>query len=95
MVKKRGVRSRSGRFVIGFLKGEQKRLGVVVTSYVGNSVQRNRIKRIIREFFRLNINDFPAGDCVFIPMKGSASLDNDCIRAELKNALAVLKGKLR
>ena len=30
------------------------RLGITVTKRIGNAVTRNRIKRIVREYFRLN-----------------------------------------
>jgi ribonuclease P protein component len=38
-----------------------KRLGITVTKKAGNAVKRNRIKRLIREFFRLNKALFPPG----------------------------------
>ena len=40
---------------------ETKRLGITVSRKVGNAVRRNRIKRLVREFFRLNKSLFPAG----------------------------------
>ena len=46
-----------------------KRLGLTVTKKAGNAVERNRIKRLIREFFRLNKNLFPAGHDVVIMVK--------------------------
>jgi ribonuclease P protein component len=46
-----------------------KRLGITVTKKTGNSVKRNRIKRLIREFFRLNKNLFPAEHDVVIMAK--------------------------
>lgn len=36
-----------------------KRLGITVTKKAGNSVKRNRIKRLLREYFRLNKELFP------------------------------------
>jgi len=46
-----------------------RRLGLTVTKKAGNAVERNRIKRLIREFFRLNKSLFPAGHDVVIMVK--------------------------
>ncbi len=47
-----------------------KRLGITVTKKAGNAVFRNRIKRLLREFFRRNKDLFPAGcDVVIMPKK--------------------------
>ncbi|MGX9364938.1 ribonuclease P protein component [Desulfoplanes sp. PS50] len=46
------------------------RLGLAVSKKVGNSVQRNRIKRVVREFFRLHQDRIPSGiDYVVIPKR--------------------------
>jgi len=46
------------------------RLGVSVGRRVGGSVQRNRIKRLLREAFRLARAEFPAGyDIVLVPLE--------------------------
>ena len=37
------------------------RLGISVSKSYGNAVERNRIKRLIREVFRLNQHQIPAG----------------------------------
>jgi len=47
-----------------------KRLGLTVTKKVGNAVKRNRIKRLIREFFRRNKSLFQAEQDVIIMAKG-------------------------
>ena len=45
------------------------RLGVSVGRRVGGSVQRNRIKRLLREAFRLARAEFPPGyDIVLVPL---------------------------
>ena len=52
-----------------------KRLGITVTKKAGNAVRRNRIKRLIREFFRLNKSLFPAGyDVVVMARRNMPSL---------------------
>lgn len=46
-----------------------RRLGITVTKKTGNAVKRNRIKRLIREFFRLNKDFFPDKHDVVIMAK--------------------------
>jgi ribonuclease P protein component len=46
-----------------------RRLGITVTKKMGNAVKRNRVKRLIREFFRLNKALFPAEHDVVVMAK--------------------------
>ncbi len=43
-------------FIVVFMPGETEyfRLGITVSKRVGNAVVRNRMKRLIREWFRVN-----------------------------------------
>lgn len=67
----KGVWSSSQHFTSVICSNEQgiKRLGITVTKKTGNAVKRNRIKRLIREFFRLNKDLFPAGHDVVVMAK--------------------------
>ena len=60
------------------------RLGITVTKKIGNAVNRNRVRRLVREFFRLHQNSFPQGyDIVILAKKGA----NDLIFWKLKEEL--------
>ena len=61
------------------------RLGITVTKKVGNAVKRNKIKRLIREFFRLNKNLFPdKHDVVIMAKRNMPPLAYRQISDELK-----------
>jgi len=87
-VKKEGKTTRAGAVKIASLTGNIRRLGVVVSKRVGKANQRNRLKRVVREFFRKNKSLFPRGDNVVIFSPGVADLENDHIRKMISKALA-------
>jgi ribonuclease P protein component len=64
------------------------RLGITATKKVGNAVKRNRIKRLIREFFRLNKSKFPQGyDIVIAAKKNASYLDKRKAKEELAEVI--------
>jgi len=77
----------SGFFTILYQRNshDNARLGITVTRKTGCAVIRNRQKRWIREFFRLNRNFFRDGyDTVIIPKKKSVLLDHAAFNRELQ-----------
>jgi len=57
------------------------RLGIVITKKnVSLSVQRNKIKRIVREGFRINQDSIKGFDVVVFPYKGSEKITNKELR---------------
>jgi ribonuclease P protein component len=60
------------------------RLGVTVGKKTGSAVKRNKIKRLIREFFRLHKAHFPQGyDMVIVAKQGAHSLDFWKVKEEI------------
>jgi ribonuclease P protein component len=63
------------------------RIGITASKKVGNSVCRNRIKRLIREFFRNNRDLFLSADYNIIARSGSVNLGYGAVCQELTNGL--------
>ncbi len=65
---------------------EKSRLGITVTKKVGKAVQRNKIKRYCREFFRLNRSALPENrDINIVAKKQSIYLDSTKTFQTLEN----------
>lgn len=64
------------------------RIGITVSRKVGNSVSRNRIKRLIRDFFRNNYELFLSADYNIIARSGAVKLGYAAVCQELANGLS-------
>ena len=85
----RGRRIHTPHFLIVVLPNalQNTRLGITVTKKVGTAVQRNRIKRVVREVFRRNRPLFPGShDIVFIAKRGSTGIDYESLLNELQRS---------
>ena len=73
-----GVRVDGECFVFYLLETEKPgpRIGIVTPKYLGNAATRNRIKRIIREYFRKNKEPFAGYDFIVRPKKDAGDLEN-------------------
>src|SRR5918999_4980828 len=69
-----GRKIHSAHFVIVSGKNQrgESRLGITVSSKVGNAVLRNRIKRSVREFFRRRRHELAGGEDILVIAKKSA-----------------------
>ena len=73
-------------------EGGRARLGLVIArKNVRSAVQRNRIKRVAREFFRQLPIDEPALDVVLLARRGIDGLDNSALSTILQQQWQVLK----
>lgn len=85
---KTGKKLQNRHFIFTFCQGQgdRSRLGVTVTKKVGSSVKRNRIKRLSREYFRLNRHRLKGNwDINIIVKKEAVGLPCDRIFASLDN----------
>lgn len=63
---------------------EETRLGITITKKIGNAVIRNKIRRRMKEIYRLNHERVkPSYDLIFIPKKNVVDLSYK----ELENSL--------
>jgi ribonuclease P protein component len=88
-VYKEGDRYYGNHFILCVLPNgsQETRIGLTVTKKVGISVQRNRIKRVIREVIRLSKEIAPGNDLVIIARKAAVNLKYSQAQRSLTNLL--------
>jgi ribonuclease P protein component len=76
---------------------EGPKLGMTVSRRIGNAVVRNRLRRRVRECFRLSLRRSTPPDCALVVAArvGAAELASSSINAELGTANLKLVQRLR
>lgn len=87
-VQERGRRLYARELVVLSLPGSKgiTRIGITVPSRIGNAVERNRIKRWVREAFRELAGQWPPGDLVVIARRGAVQLGLAGVQTALEEA---------
>jgi ribonuclease P protein component len=95
LVSEEGQKIHAAHFlVLAHVSGGSTRIGITASRKVGNAVCRNRIRRLVREFFRTNKHLFVAADYNIIAKRGAEQLKYQQVCGELAHALVRLHVKL-
>ncbi|TJX13666.1 ribonuclease P protein component [Tissierella creatinini] len=69
---------------------DESRFGITITKKIGNAVVRNRIRRRIKEVYRLNFHKIKDGyDLVFIPKKNVQEISYKQLESAMLHILKI------
>lgn len=73
--------------VLIYLRGRELKVGFSVSAKVGNSVTRNRVRRRMREDFRLLRPDLLPGKYIFVARTSAAEAPHSAMAGEMRSLL--------
>jgi ribonuclease P protein component len=89
-VQQQGRRQHTDCFVVLRAPAASSRIGITVSTRIGNAVARNRVKRMVREIVRASWRSIdPPGDVVIIAKPGAAQTTHAKAALQLKRALGI------
>ena len=93
-LQQRGKKLHGPHFLVIIAPGrtQRSRLGITTSRRFGQAVIRNRMKRLLREFFRVRQHTLlPAIDIIVVPKAGAHQLSPLQIAGELEGLLSLTK----
>lgn len=87
-IKTHGKSVSNREFILAYTSGrtDRNRLGITITKKYGGAVDRNRLKRQIREYFRTHRHELKGNrDFNLIARRGVRSLSTDAVNRSLTN----------
>jgi ribonuclease P protein component len=97
-IQTKGKRRTTGSFIVLYIKSKnmRSRIGITVSKKVGNAVQRNRVKRMLREGIRKEYPNLKnAWDIVFIAKSSSVNVSSENTKKQVRNIFYFLSRKPR
>ncbi len=86
---------KSDYFFIYYQKNDEStRVAISVSKKIGNSVQRNHAKRIIRELIRPNLYEFKPSNLVVVVKKDLKNVNFDELKNEMFRCLKIIENRL-